>query len=81
MTEIHCLFPSNVGHIYIVKRGNLPHYLPDALMFAWAKIKLDFDVAHRVPITCTSLLQKNLQHISSSLQGGCKNRLNRVLTI
>jgi menaquinone-dependent protoporphyrinogen IX oxidase len=26
MTKIHCLFPSNVGHMYIAKRGDLPHY-------------------------------------------------------
>jgi hypothetical protein len=26
MTKIHCLFPSDVGHMYINKRGDLPHY-------------------------------------------------------
>ncbi len=26
MTEIHVLFPSDVGHMYIAKRGDLPHY-------------------------------------------------------
>jgi hypothetical protein len=26
MTEIHVLFPSDVGHMYIVERGDLPHY-------------------------------------------------------
>jgi hypothetical protein len=26
MSEIHCLFWSDVGHIYITKRANLPHY-------------------------------------------------------
>ena len=26
MSEIHCLFPSDVGHIYIAKKADLPHY-------------------------------------------------------
>jgi hypothetical protein len=26
MAKIHCLFPSDVGHMYIAKRANLPHY-------------------------------------------------------
>jgi hypothetical protein len=26
MTEMHCLFPSNVGHMHIAERGDLPHY-------------------------------------------------------
>ncbi len=26
MAEIHCLFPSDVGHIYIAERADLPHY-------------------------------------------------------
>jgi hypothetical protein len=27
MSEIHCLFPSDVGHnMYIAERGDLPHY-------------------------------------------------------
>jgi hypothetical protein len=26
MTDIHVLFPSDVGHMYIAKRGDLPHY-------------------------------------------------------
>jgi hypothetical protein len=26
MSEIHCLFSSDVGHMYIDKRGDLPHY-------------------------------------------------------
>jgi hypothetical protein len=26
MTKIHVLFPSDVGHMYIAERGNLPHY-------------------------------------------------------
>ena len=26
MTEIHVLFPSDVGHMYIAERGDLPHY-------------------------------------------------------
>jgi hypothetical protein len=26
MSEIRCLFPSNVGHMYIAKRADLPHY-------------------------------------------------------
>jgi hypothetical protein len=43
--------------------------IPDALMFAPTKTKVDFDIAHRVPVTCGSLLQKSLQHISHSLRG------------
>jgi hypothetical protein len=42
---------------------------PDALMFARAKTKLDFDIAHRVPVTCAPLLQKSFQQISNSLRG------------
>jgi hypothetical protein len=26
MTKIHVLFPSDVGHMYIAKRGDIPHY-------------------------------------------------------
>jgi hypothetical protein len=26
MTEIHVIFPSDVGHMYIAERGDLPHY-------------------------------------------------------
>ncbi len=48
--------------------------VPNTLMFGWAKTKLDFDIAHGVPVTCASLLQKSLQHISNSLRG-CKNSL------
>jgi hypothetical protein len=43
--------------------------VPDALMFARAKTKLDFDIAHRVPVTCAPLLQKSFQQISNSLRG------------
>jgi hypothetical protein len=44
-------------------------FIPDALMFAWAQTKLDFGIAHRVPVTCGSLLQKGLERISNSLRG------------
>jgi hypothetical protein len=43
--------------------------VPDALMFARAKTKLDFDIAHQVPVTCAPLLQKSFQQISNSLRG------------
>jgi hypothetical protein len=43
--------------------------VPDALMFARVKTKLDFDIAHRVPLTCAPLLQKSFQQISNSLRG------------
>jgi hypothetical protein len=44
-------------------------FVPNALMFARAQTKLDFDIAHRVPVTCGSLLQKGLERISNSLRG------------
>jgi hypothetical protein len=44
-------------------------YVPDALIFARAQTKLDFDIAHRVPVTCGSLLQKGFERISNSLRG------------
>jgi hypothetical protein len=43
--------------------------VPDALIFARAQTKLDFDIAHRVPVTCAPLLQKSFQQISNSLRG------------
>jgi hypothetical protein len=41
----------------------------NALIFAWAQTELDFDIAHQVPGTCGSLLQKGLECISNSLGG------------
>jgi hypothetical protein len=43
--------------------------VPEAIMFGRAKTKLDFEVAHKVPVTCGSYLQTSLQHICRSLRG------------
>ncbi len=43
--------------------------VPEALMFGRAKTNLDFEVAHKVLVTCRSYLQTSLQYISRSLCG------------
>jgi hypothetical protein len=43
--------------------------VPEALMFGPAKTNLDFEVAHKVPVTCGSYLWTSLQYISRSLRG------------
>ena len=49
-------------------------------MFGRAKTNLDFEVAHKVSVTCGSYLRTSLQYISRSLRGW-KHRVKREITI
>ncbi len=43
--------------------------VPHALMFARAKTTLDYDIGHRVPVSCAPFLRQSLQAIYRSLGG------------
>jgi hypothetical protein len=43
--------------------------VPNALMFGRAKTTLDYDIGHRVPVSCAPFLRQSLQAISRSLGG------------
>jgi hypothetical protein len=43
--------------------------VPDSLMFGRAKTTLDYNIGHRVPVTCSRFLRQTLLDISCSLGG------------
>jgi hypothetical protein len=42
--------------------------VPGALIFVWARTKVEFDLVHRVKMTCTGYLLHNLKNISKELR-------------
>ncbi len=43
--------------------------VPDSLMFGRAKTTLEYDIGHRVPVTCSQFLHQTFLDISRSLGG------------